>query len=124
MSKPNKATILYVDDMVPNINVFKITFKRHFNIITAESAEEAIKILSDESIDLLITDHFMPQKTGLELIEEVNQSHPDLPKMIISEYSKDAVIRSSMAKLGILQNIHKPWDRDEVMAYINEAVKA
>lgn len=119
MSKP---TILYVDDMLPNINVFKITFKRDFNIITAEEAERAIELVKSDEIDLIIADQRMPGKTGVELMREVATIKPDLPKMIISEYSQDKVIRDAMKELGILHNIHKPWDRDELKAAILSAV--
>lgn len=119
MSKP---TVLYVDDMVPNINVFKITFKRDFNIMTAEEAEKALEIVKNEDIDLIITDQRMPGKTGVELMREVAELKPNLPKMIISEYSQDKVIRDAMKELGILHNIHKPWDRDELKSAIVEAV--
>ncbi|MEQ9299178.1 MAG: response regulator [Cyclobacteriaceae bacterium] len=119
MSKP---TILYVDDMLPNINVFKITFKRDFNIITAEEAERAIELVKSDDIDLIIADQRMPGKTGVELMREVASIKPDLPKMIISEYSQDKVIRDAMKELGILNTIHKPWDRNELKAAILEAV--
>ena len=119
MSKPS---ILYVDDMVPNINVFKITFKRDFNIITAEEADQALDIVKNQDLDLIITDQRMPGKTGVELMREVAEIKPKLPKMIISEYSQDKVIRDAMKELGILHNIHKPWDRDELKAAIMNAV--
>jgi response regulator RpfG family c-di-GMP phosphodiesterase len=119
MSKP---TILYVDDMVPNINVFKITFKRDFNIITAEEADRAIELVKSDHIDLIIADQRMPGKTGVELMREISKINPNLPKMIISEYSQDKVIRDAMKELSILNNIHKPWDRDELRAAIMAAI--
>lgn len=119
MSKP---TILYVDDMVPNINVFKITFKRDYNVITAENASEAIEILANQPIDLLISDQRMPGKTGVELMEEVAEKYPNLPKIIISEYSQDSVIRVAMKKFGISHNVHKPWDRNELKTIIDSSL--
>lgn len=119
MSKP---TILYVDDMVPNINVFKITYKRDYNILTAENATEAIEILSSNNVDLIISDQRMPGKSGMELLEEVAEKFPNIAKIIISEYSQDNVIRSGMKKFGILHNIHKPWDRDELKGLMDNAL--
>lgn len=119
MSKP---TILYVDDMVPNINVFKITFKREFNILTAENAEEALTILSSTPVDLVISDQRMPGKTGVELMQELSEKYPGLPKIIISEYSQDTVIRAAMKQFGIAYNVHKPWDRDELKTIIDNCL--
>jgi two-component system NtrC family sensor kinase len=64
----------------------------------------------------------MPGKTGVQLMREVAGIKTNLPKMIISEYSQDKVIRDAMKELGILKNIHKPWDRIELKAAILDAV--
>jgi YesN/AraC family two-component response regulator len=117
-----KPTVLYVDDMVPNINVFKITYKREYNILTAENATEAIEVLSANSVDLIISDQRMPGKSGVELLQEVAEKFPTVAKIIISEYSQDAIIRGSMKQFGILHTIHKPWDRDELKRLMEDAL--
>lgn len=53
-------------------------------VIEAENGEEAIKILNTMSIDLVVTDLVMPEKSGLELIMDIAEIHPKLPIIAIS----------------------------------------
>jgi response regulator RpfG family c-di-GMP phosphodiesterase len=66
-----KIKVLYVDDEVNNLQAFKATFRREYQIFLAESAEEARNILEDETIDIIITDQRMPQETGVEFLESI-----------------------------------------------------
>lgn len=52
----DKYTILYVDDEAINLRIFKDAFRRDFKVIIAESAYEALKILENKKIDVVITD--------------------------------------------------------------------
>ena len=120
-----KFNLLYVDDEKSNLSVFKIAFKKQFNIHTAVNGLEALKVLDkgDKEIHVLITDQRMPEMTGLELLEVVNEKYPHIIKLVISEYSNDQVIRDSMEKFGILCRIHKPWDWEFVKEQIDGALK-
>jgi response regulator RpfG family c-di-GMP phosphodiesterase len=60
-----KFNILYVDDEVSNLNVFKNTFRRNYNVFTAETAHKGLEILDRENIDLILTDQRMPEMSGL-----------------------------------------------------------
>ncbi|TXH56233.1 MAG: response regulator, partial [Bacteroidia bacterium] len=57
----DKINILYVDDEVNNLISFKATFRLKFKIFTAESGKEAIKILDENDIHIIITDQRMPE---------------------------------------------------------------
>ena len=120
-----KFNLLYVDDEKSNLNVFKIAFKKQFNIITAANGVEALEVLDSGQSDIhvLVTDQRMPKMTGLELLERVTEKYPEIIKLVISEYSNDKVIREAMEKFNILCRIHKPWDWDYVKSQIDGALK-
>ena len=66
-----KYPALYVDDEEMALETFKAQFRRDFTIHTALTGEEALRILSQQPIALIITDQRMPQMGGVALLEEV-----------------------------------------------------
>ena len=69
--------ILYIDDEEYNLLVFKNAFFRHYNIFTALSGEEGLKIMQDQEIHMIITDQRMPGMTGIDVLEKVVETHPN-----------------------------------------------
>ena len=65
-------TVLYIDDEPHNLISFRASFRRDFNIFTAESAEEGKKILdSNKQISVILSDQRMPKTTGIEFFESI-----------------------------------------------------
>ena len=56
--------------------------------ITANSGPEALDLLAEHAVDLVITDHAMPQMTGLQLAREIRASQPGLPVVIATGYAE------------------------------------
>ena len=83
-----KYNILYVDDETDNLLAFRSVFRRFFNVYTAEGGEEAIKMLEDQPVDLLLSDQRMPSMTGVELCEKVMNSFPKTARIIVTGYSE------------------------------------
>ena len=71
-------TLLYVDDEESNLRIFRMAFKRHYNVLTASGGDEAIQMLRENDIQCIITDQKMPEMTGTELLEKV------LPEFLMS----------------------------------------
>ena len=77
--------VLYLDDEVQNLVSFRAAFKREYNIYTAESAEEATKILEEHPIHVIISDQRMPSVTGVEFLESILDEYPDLEWIDLSQ---------------------------------------
>ena len=115
-------TILYVDDEYNNLVVFENAFFIHYNILTAISGQEALKIIRENEIHLIITDQKMPSMTGIELLEEISPEFPDIPSMIITAYSDVDFIIPAINKCGIFSYILKPWDSRDLKITIDNAL--
>jgi len=124
MMSNNKNTILYVDDEEINLRLFKASFRREFNVITANSAKEGLKYLSDHQVDLIITDQRMPETTGVEFLSQVQKIYPDIPpgRLIVSGYSDPEDIDIAYEKYQLFKFISKPWNQDELQEIINNAI--
>lgn len=120
-----KFNILYIDDEESNLRVFKNTFRRDFNIHTAISANVGIKILSQNKIDVLITDQRMPGKTGLELLEEIHGMFPEIPphRLMISGYAAPNDINKAYTNFGLFRFISKPWEAEKLKQIIFDVIE-
>jgi len=83
----NKENVLIVDD---DVNILELIHRhlQSFNYHTykAVSVKEALAILKDSKIDLVITDLKMPDVDGLQLVKYVSEHYPKLPKLVVTGY--------------------------------------
>lgn len=91
-------------------------------ILAAKSGEEALAILSDKSVNLVITDINMPGMSGLDLLIEINNRFPDTGVIIMTAYPSSAYENQAMMS-GSLRFIEKPFDIKEVRAIVEEVLK-
>jgi signal transduction histidine kinase len=119
-----KYNILFIDDEPNNLVVFKNSFFRYYNIITADSGEKGLKFLEENEIHLVITDQKMPGMTGVQFLEKVVELYPSTLRMIITAYSDIEVIIQAINKCGIYQYILKPWDSRDLKNTIDNALQA
>jgi len=118
-----KENILIVDD---DINIREL-LQRHlqswnYHTYKAVSVKEAVQILRDTKIDLLITDLRMPEIDGSELIKFVSEHYPKLPKLVITGYPS---VQDSLSaiKSGVVDYLTKPFTRAELEQAINKSVE-
>src|SRR5688572_14277286 len=101
--------VLYVDDEASNRTVFSLTFGERFNIKTASSGDEALRIIASEDVGVLLTDQRMPGMTGNELLERVRRDHPNVLRMILTAYSDLDPILKAVNDGLVARYIIKPW---------------
>lgn len=84
MGQP-KRVILCVDDEPNALILRKMVLERAgFSVLTASSLVQAVEVVSDNAIDLVLSDQLMPGGTGTDLARQLKTSHPNLPIIIIS----------------------------------------
>jgi len=115
--------ILYVDDEESNLRIFKMAFKRDYEVFTASSGLEAIQVLEQQSIHLIITDQKMPEMSGTEFLEKTLPNHPDIMRIILTGFSDIEAIVSAVNKANIYKYITKPWNREILKIIIDDALK-
>ena len=118
-----KHTILYVDDEVENLNVFKSTFRSEYKIYVASSVEEGIEVLKNNSIKLVITDHRISQTTGIDFLIHVGSIAPDVVSVVLTGYSDAHDIIMTINKVNIHKYLTKPWVKKDVQEAIEESLQ-
>ncbi len=119
-----QTSILYVDDEIINIEVFKLTFDWKYEVHSAESGKEGIEVLQRNSdIQFVISDMKMPGISGIEFISLAKKAHPNLPCMILSGYQEDQEILKALNDKLIIEYMIKPFDKDKIIALIESNVR-
>jgi signal transduction histidine kinase/YesN/AraC family two-component response regulator len=119
----DRPKLLYVDDEEDNLLVFKSSFRRVYEVLTASSALEAKEILSKNNVDVIISDQRMPQKTGVEFLNELPEEMENV-RMILTGYSDIDAVISALNGGKIACFISKPWEKDKLQNTIDEALNA
>jgi response regulator RpfG family c-di-GMP phosphodiesterase len=116
-----KIAILYVDDEENNLLSFKATFRIKHHVLTALSGDEALKILANNHIDIIITDQRMPEMTGVEFLEKVLEKYPEPMRILLTGYADMNAVVEAVNKGKIFHYVTKPWNEEELDLTINNA---
>jgi len=116
-----KISVLYVDDEENNLISFKATFRLKYKIYTALSGVDAMQIVEQYPIDIIITDQRMPQMTGVEFLEEVIKVNPDPMRILLTGYADMTAVVDAVNKGKIFHYLSKPWSEQELDETIQKA---
>jgi response regulator RpfG family c-di-GMP phosphodiesterase len=116
-----KIAILYVDDEENNLLSFKATFRIKHHVLTALSGDEALKILANTHVDIIITDQRMPEMTGVEFLEKVLENYPEPMRILLTGYADMNAVVEAVNKGKIFHYVTKPWNEEELDLTINKA---
>ena len=119
----HEENILIVDD---DANILEL-IQRHLQALNyhsykAISVKEAIQILKDTKIDLLITDLRMPEVDGFQLIKFVSEHYPELPKLVVTGYPSLNEALNVM-KSGAVDYLVKPFTKEELKEAVLKSFK-
>ncbi|MCU0341768.1 MAG: histidine kinase [Spirosomaceae bacterium] len=115
--------LLYIDDEPDNLLTFKAVFRRFYHISTAQSAAEAMSLLAQQPIDLIISDHRMPQLTGVAFFEQIKNQYPDIVRIILTGYSDIQAIVDAINKGKVYHYVTKPWKMEELKVILDNALE-
>ena len=116
-------TVLVVDDESNYLTVMEALLGEvGYEVLTAPSALEALKIAGASDLDLVLTDMKMPKMSGIELLEEMHRLYPDLPVIIMTAYGTVEKAVTAMKK-GAFDYILKPFKNEEILVTIAKALE-
>ena len=114
--------ILVVDDSPPTVEMIERNLRAAgYRVLTATGAEEAIRILEEHPVDLVVTDLKMPKVSGLELIRHVRENFPLTEVMMITGYATvDGAVEA--VKTGAEAYLAKPFTDEELLDAVATAL--
>ena len=115
--------ILVVDDEQDNLDAFRFNFRKTFDIVTASGGAEALQVLQDREVAVVVTDQRMPRMTGVELLREVRVRQPEAVGIILTAFTDVDVLIEAINLGQVYRYITKPWDAKEVRGVLQYAIE-
>jgi response regulator RpfG family c-di-GMP phosphodiesterase len=121
--EPTDAPVLLiVDDEVRILSALSRSLRREgYEIVTAETAEDALRVLDEREVDGILSDHRMPGTSGLALLAEAAQRRPRAVRMLITGWTEE-IPREKLEELGVCALVTKPWDDARLKATLRRAL--
>lgn len=117
--------VLFVDDE-ENIlkSLSRLLMDEDFEVLTASSAEEGLKLLlATEHVGLVVSDQRMPGITGVQFLEQARQMLPEALRIMLTGYADLTATVDAINRGGAYRYITKPWNDDELVQTIRDAVR-
>ena len=119
----DKAILLVVDDMhMACKSLADILRLDGYEVKTATSGQDALKIFEEHKIDCVLTDIKMPTMNGVELLREIKEVAPEVPVMMMTAYATDRLVEDGI-RAGALLTLYKPLDINNLRKQIALAVQ-
>ncbi len=118
-----KYSILIVDDEQDNLDAFRFNFRKSFTVLPATGGAEALELLRDNDVAVIVSDQRMPKMTGLELLREAERVKPDAVGIILTAFTDVDVLIDSINLGHIYRYITKPWDAKELRGILVQALE-
>jgi|GEM_PF-3958200 len=119
MSKP---LVLLTDDDQATLAAYRRRLRRHFRLVMANGAEEAIDIMRSEIPDVVISDLHMPVMNGVSLLTEVRRTVPKAVRILITGQPDVSHIINAVNTGEIFRLLVKPCPSDAIIAAIDEGL--
>ena len=122
MPTPNAPCLLIVDDEARILSALRRALRREgYEILTAETVAEALRILEERSVDAILSDQKMPGMSGAQFLAEAARRRPDATRMIITGWTEE-IPRERLDELGVCALVTKPWDDAKLKATLRRVL--
>ena len=107
-------TVLFVDDEDKVLaSVERALHDEPYNTLFAQSANEALEILQQQEVHVIVTDMRMPEMNGLELLQVIKKDYPHIIRMVLSGFTDNETLLGAINQGEIYKYITKPWKLEE-----------
>jgi putative two-component system response regulator len=115
--------LLIVDDEPANLRLLERLFSREFCCLTAASGKEAIELLEQHDVAIVITDQRMPEMTGIELLKRTAELRPHMSRLLLTGYT-DVEALVEAINCGLIDAyLTKPWSNDDLKLKVAKALE-
>ena len=116
--------VLCVDDEINVLNALKRLFRKEaFTVLTASSGAEALKLLQENRVTMILSDQRMPAMSGTEMMAKVKEAYPDIIRMILTGYTDVDTIAEAINKGHVYKFFLKPWNDQALILEIRQALE-
>ncbi|HWS16170.1 MAG TPA: ATPase, T2SS/T4P/T4SS family [Candidatus Methylomirabilis sp.] len=119
-----RFTLLFVDDEESVLHALRRIFlEENYEILTALTAEDALRILEGGTVHLVVTDHRMPGMTGAQFLREVKKQWPETIRIMLTGYADVQSILGAVNEGAVYKFITKPWNDEDLRLSVSLALQ-
>jgi DNA-binding NtrC family response regulator len=118
-----RARLLFVDDEQRVLNSMRVMFRREFDLFLASHGAEALDIVKDKNIDVIVADHRMPKMTGVEVLSKVRALSPRTVRILLTGYADLDAVEGSINESEVFRFLTKPCAPKQLRETIELAAK-
>ena len=116
--------MLVVDDEPDNLDLLYRTFRREFEVLRAESGQQALNLLAEHGeVAVIISDQRMPEMKGTEFLSKTVPEFPDTVRIILTGFTDVEDLVDAINAGQVYRYITKPWEPDELKQVVEQAAK-
>lgn len=117
----NKPTLLLIDDEERILRSLRMLFFTGYNVHMTTDPQEAIRILREEQVHVIVSDQRMPVMQGSELLRIARETSPATMRILLTGYSDIEASIASVNEGEVFRYLMKPWAGEEVKQVVAEA---
>lgn len=118
---PAKRPILVVDDEPEMLFSLRNLLRPEFEVFTARSGAEGMKILEQQTVHVVMTDQRMPEMTGVQFLSKMKSEHPRAMRLIFTGYADIKAIIDAINQGNVFRYVTKPWDPEDLLDALRDA---
>lgn len=114
--------IVIVDDEPANLRLLERLFRNDYNVLTAESGADALSLLEQHDVALIITDQRMPGMSGIELLKRTTTIRPHMVRIVLTGYTDVESLVEAINSGQVYRYVTKPWNNDDLRLIVKRAL--
>ena len=124
-SPETQETVVLVDDEEMVLTSLRsiLSLETNYNVVTFTSAGDALKYVTSNDVDLVVSDYLMPEMDGISFLSKVREVKPEIPRIILTGYADKENAIKAINEVGLFQYIEKPWDNEDLMIIIRNGIE-
>ena len=115
--------ILIVDDEASNLRTLERMFRRDYEVLTATCAAEAMSLLQQHDVALLISDQRMPEMSGIELMTRTVELRPHMVRILLTGYTDVSSLIEAINCGHVYKYVTKPWSNEDLAITVSRALE-
>lgn len=120
-----KPVLLIVDDedmVLRSIRAF-LMLETDFEVLTSNAPLEAVELVKERAIDLVVSDYLMPELDGISFLMQVKLLQPHAIRILLTGYADKENAIKAINEVGLYQYIEKPWQNADLLLVIHNGLE-
>jgi DNA-binding NtrC family response regulator len=121
ISRGQRKILIVDDDEAVRVALSRTLRALGYQVSAVDSGSAVLELLAVEAVDLVISDYLMPEMTGLELMEKLQERHPEVMRIVLTAHTETDVALKAIDSGKIYRFFTKPWDFAELSVLLHIA---